>query len=106
LRLAYPIYGKNTFRPSGDPATDPPEQPSLSTRIELARFRIDTPDDMRAYDRLLGRSPTKEATYWDRIRFLQPKSPRARKRAEARQAEKVGKLPIEIAPQPSHQRSR
>jgi hypothetical protein len=36
LRLAYPIYGRKTFRPSGNPQVDPPEREKES---ELDRFR-------------------------------------------------------------------
>jgi hypothetical protein len=52
LRMAYPIHGKNTFRPSGNPATDPPERQTIS-ELEWTRriLGIDTPEGMRASDR-------------------------------------------------------
>jgi hypothetical protein len=94
--MAYPIHGKNTFRPSGNPATDPPERPSVS-QLEWIRiaYGLDTPDGVRAFDQRIAhlRSPKGFATeaetaHWDRIRFIQQKSPRARKRAEERQRSK------------------
>jgi hypothetical protein len=83
LRMAYPIDGKNTFRPSGNPTTDPPERPSIS-ELEWMRsvLGIDTREGVRAFDRLLGGEPSEDTAYCDRLRFLQQKSPRARKRAE------------------------
>jgi hypothetical protein len=97
LRLAYPIHGRNTFRPSGNPATDEPEREKMS-ELEWHRraLGIETPEGMRAFDGLLesvagdrsrpGGIASKEATaYWDKLRFLQEKSPRARKRAEERE---------------------
>jgi hypothetical protein len=91
LRLAYPIHGKNTFRPSGNPAIDSPERPSISELEWVRRMcGLDTLEGGRVYDRLLR--PNKETAYWDRVRFLQlkslmnsQKSARARKRAENRE---------------------
>jgi hypothetical protein len=84
--MAYPIDGKNTFRPSGNPAIDPPERPSIS-ELEWTRsvLGLDTLEGVKAFDRLLGREPSEDTSYWDRLRSLQQKSPRARKRAEERQ---------------------
>jgi hypothetical protein len=101
LRMAYPIHGKNTFRQSGNPATDPPERPTPS-ELDWTRsvFGLDTLEGIRAFDRLLGgyRGPgglsTKEETaYWDRTRRLPMKSPRARKRAEEREQRRAHRTP-------------
>ena len=93
LRLAHPIYGRNTFRPSGDPQADPPERARESALARARRaFGIDTPEGIRAWDREIadsrgvqGLGSKEQCAYWDRIRFLQSKTPRARKRAEDRQ---------------------
>jgi hypothetical protein len=84
LRMAYPIHGKNTFKPSGNPVTDPPERQSFS-ELEWTRsmLGLDTLEGMRAWHRLLG-GPTSETAYWYRVRSLQLKSARSRKRAEER----------------------
>jgi hypothetical protein len=100
LRLAYPISGKNTFRPSGNPDTDPPEREVESDLDQIRKILgVDTPSGMQRLDRELAaaRGPRDLATkqqceYWDRIRFLQMKSPRARKRAEEREARRMAKL--------------
>jgi hypothetical protein len=93
LRLAYPIYGRNTFRPSGDPQADPPERAGESALARTPRILgIDTPEGVRLWDREIadsrgveGLASKEQCAYWDRIRFLQSKTPRARKRAENRQ---------------------
>jgi hypothetical protein len=48
----YPIHDKNTFRPSGNPVTDPPERQSVS-ELEWTRriLGIDTQEGMRVSDR-------------------------------------------------------
>lgn len=86
LRLAYPIHGKKTFRPSGNPATDEPERERIS-ELEWTRLKLglDTAEGQKRWDRLLGRE-NRSPDYWDQLRFLQAKSPRARKRAEEREA--------------------
>jgi hypothetical protein len=99
LRLAYPIHGQNTFRPSGNPETDPPEVPRESDLEQFRRvFGVDTPEGARAWDRriadcrgITGFGSEQECDYWDRIRFLQMKSPRARKRAEERERRRIAK---------------
>jgi hypothetical protein len=54
---------------------------------------------MKAWDReivenrgLKGLAIKRQCEYWDRIRFLQEKSPRARKRAEQREARRAANL--------------
>lgn len=93
LRLAYPIHGKNTFKPSGDPVKDEPEVKRLDD-LDLVRRVLGTQTraGMLAFDRKIahirgvkGLSSVQETAYWDRVRFLQLKSPRARKRAEDRE---------------------
>jgi hypothetical protein len=97
LRLAYPIYGKNTFRPSGNPDRHLPEWKKESSLDYVRRsLGLDTRAGMNAWDRWIGnenRGPKgfaskQQCEYWDRIRFLQNKSPRARKRAEQREAQR------------------
>lgn len=92
LLLAYPVSGKNTFRPSGNPARDEPE---FVTKDELdfirGVFGTNTKDGLRRFDRMHEGNPRwplikQECAYWDRLRFLKMKSPRARKRAEEREA--------------------
>jgi hypothetical protein len=92
LRLAYPIHGGATFRPSGNPG-DPPEA-ERESHLEFVRRMsgLDTRQGMRDWDRKIadargpkGLGSVQECDYWDRIRFLQNKSPRARKRAEERE---------------------
>jgi len=97
LRLAYPIYGKDTFRPSGNPDLDPPEPETESSLDYIRRtLGLDTRAGMKAWDRRIaesmgpgGLASKQQCDYWDRIRFLQKKSPRARKRAELREARKT-----------------
>ena len=92
LRLAYPISGKNTFRPSGNPTTDEPEF-VVEDGLEFIRsvFGTNTKEGIRRFDRMHEGNPRwslikQECAYWDRLRFLKMKSPRARKRAEQREA--------------------
>jgi hypothetical protein len=104
LRLAYPIRGKNTFRPSGNPETDPPE---IEWMTSWDLIRPKTRQEQREFDRrvaaimpcrdaklltirekLLARRIQDECEYWDRVRFRKHLSPRARKRAEVRDAKR------------------
>jgi hypothetical protein len=94
MLLAHPIHGRDTFRPSGNPATDEPEF-YVEPDIEYLRRSLgtDTPEGQRAHDRMMGmdsddpyhRGIKAQCAYWDRLRALQEKSPRARKRAEERE---------------------
>jgi hypothetical protein len=90
LLLAHPIHGGSTFRPSGHPA-DEPERRSESELEHMRRvFGTETKEGQRAFDQLTGHALRPESfrqhyEYWDRLRFLQTKSPRARKRAEERE---------------------
>lgn len=100
LRLAHPIHGRDSFRPSGNPDTDPPE---ITTESDLDQFRrvmgLDTRAGVNAWDRDIaevrgarGLASIRQCQYWDSIRFLQGKSPRARKRAEERERRKTAKI--------------
>jgi hypothetical protein len=53
--MAYPIDGKNTFRPSGNPAIDPPERPRIS-ELEWTRsvLGLDTLEGVKEFDRVAG----------------------------------------------------
>jgi hypothetical protein len=91
--LAYPIHGGNTFHPSGSPDTDPPERSAFS-ELDFTRraLRLDTPEGIKEFDQFIadhrgpkGLASIESKAYWDRIRRLQMKSPRARKRAEERE---------------------
>lgn len=87
LRLAYPIYGGNTFRPSGNPEADPPE---YATDPEPWRVRWPGGEEQRrAYDAYMrstaSPSDLQQWAYWDRVQKLKRLSPRARKRAEWRE---------------------
>jgi hypothetical protein len=85
LRYQHPISGQETFRPSGNPDTDPPERERLSEwDVNRIIFGLDTPEGAAAWDTHLGHS--KKSDYWDRLRFKPSKSPRARKRELERDA--------------------
>ena len=86
LRHQYPINRAQTFRPSGNPETDPPERERVSEWDEKrAELGLDRPEGAAAWDaRIAG--PSQEHRYCKGLRFKQNTTPRARKRALERQA--------------------
>jgi hypothetical protein len=91
LLYTHPISRSATFQPSGDLKRDPPEV-SKETDYELTRrkFNLDTPEGRDAWDAKLGPA-TPEGRYWERRRFSQDKSARAKKR-ELRRMERRAAL--------------
>lgn len=97
LLLAYPVYGSDTFRPSGNPQSDPPEI-SRQDDLDLSRelLGLNTREGAKVWDQHVSsiygarnwNETIAQCAYWDRIRFLQAKTPRARRRAEKRLARK------------------
>lgn len=84
LLYAYPVEGHNALRPSGR-KSDPPEIPKDSGYESM------TPEEQRAWDIQMRecRSWCNEVGgYWDRVRKMKTLSPRARKRAERREAKR------------------
>lgn len=88
---AQPVARGATFKPSGDPARDPPEVSKESWDDEIGRLiGLDTPEGRDRWD--AGWSPDylarsiRENQYWEQRRFRQGKSLRAKKRELEREA--------------------
>jgi hypothetical protein len=94
LLYTQPVKGSRTFKPSGDPNTDPPYVAAESEDYYARRMSgVDTPAGRDAKDEFFKqRAPAylkrvlEEGRHWERIRFQVNKSPRARKRALEREA--------------------
>jgi hypothetical protein len=51
LRRSYPVTGRNTFKPSGNPETDPPEKSRLTLdEYEREVLGLGTPQGRDAWD--------------------------------------------------------
>jgi len=94
LLYAQPVHKAGTFKPSGDPDRDPPEIPKSGGWIDHVGlvFNLDTPEGRDHYDAWVA-SPTtdrviRENQYWERRRFKQEKSLRAKRRELQREAKK------------------
>jgi hypothetical protein len=94
LLYAHPLTGARTFKPSGNPKTDPQETVK-ETDLEIVRRKlgIETREGRDAWDAEIKKiNPTRAGqrkqyyAYWDRIRFQTNNSPRSRKRALEREA--------------------
>lgn len=93
LLYAQPVSRSATFRPSGDPEHDPPERVKETEDEQTRRsLGLDTPEGRDAWDAKLDAEYLRHNAlhwhYWEQRRFLQNKSPRAKKRALARMAKR------------------
>ena len=93
LLYAQPVHRATTFKPSGDPDRDPPEVPKIGwfEAIGLA-LDLDTPEGRDRVDTLTA-GPNRdrvlrENQFWEKRRFKQVKSLRAKKRELQREARK------------------
>ncbi len=92
LLYAQPVNKAATFRPSGDPDHDPPEVPKDGGWIETVgrAFNLDTPEGRDYYDAWMASPNTdriiRDNQYWEKLRFKQGKSLRAKKRELRREA--------------------
>src|SRR5437016_227130 len=92
LLYVQPVHKAMSFRPSGDPDRDPPEVPKDGGWFNIVGrvFDLDTPEGRDRHDaRMAGPNADRvirENQYWEKIRFKNRKSLRARKRELRREA--------------------
>jgi len=91
----HPVARGATFKPSGDPARDPPEAEKEGEYEWLRRkLGLDAPEGRDRWDaRFSGDHVERckaENQFWERRRFQQGKSIRAKKRQLEREARRSG----------------
>jgi len=94
LLYAQPVHKAATFKPSGDPDHDPPEMAKNDGWFETVGrvFDLDTPEGRARHDASMAGPNTdrvvRENQYWEKRRFKQGKSLRAKRREMRREAKK------------------
>jgi hypothetical protein len=97
LLYAQPVHKAATFKPSGDPERDPPEVAKDGSWFDTIgrALDLDTPEGRARHDAKNAGPITdrviRENQFWEKRRFKQGKSLRAKKRELQREAKKKGR---------------
>lgn len=84
LLYAFPVDGANSFKPSGKPGDPIDNRPGFVSKTREEQREWD--EGLREAGSTYLERSKREGQYWDRVRYLKSLSPRARKRALAREA--------------------